>query len=407
MLSCEYQGRKLIVDDEDLDWLRKSGKNGELLCPECKEVVLLRKGTYFRPHFYHYRNSNCALSNESEEHREAKRFILNLLLSKYGKENVFLEEIVESRQRVDVLLNMEGKKFAFEIQFSEQDNEKWVERNTKFKDINVVPIWILGYRKPIKELCVSHLKEYDNNELISHLSIKLGRTRQNAAQVVDDWRKGTAYLFDKSPSGVHIYHILTTTREGTNLYLGYLKPSSKTVYYGDIACLGNNWEFSSHHTRFIPTLEIEYNNRKKQIQELNEKRRFARKELQEKVLELTKSVWLKDIPEIAVQEGRIPLPGAHIFCSKYSPDGFEGRLLAEIGIYLKYIKNQKQGFTFTFQGQIRPFLEKWGFITPENQRFAFAQIGSFLAHLRNAGILEKIPSSDQWRVTGKKIDIRK
>ncbi len=90
MLSCEYQGRKVIVDDEELDWLRKAGKSGEFLCPECKEIVLLRKGTYYRPHFYHYRNSNCSLSYESEEHREAKRFVLNTLRSKYGNKKVLV-----------------------------------------------------------------------------------------------------------------------------------------------------------------------------------------------------------------------------------------------------------------------------------------------------------------------------
>ena len=318
-----------------------------------------------------------------------------------------MEEPVESGQKVDVLLDLDGQKFAFEIQFSEQDDEKWTERNVKFKSIGIVPIWILGYRKPIEELYISNSGVNDNYYIISHLSIKLGRTRQNAAQVIDNWEKSTAFVFDKFPSGVHIYHILTTTREGTNLYLGYLTPSSKTVYHGDIARLGENWEFSSHHTRFIPTIETEYNKRRKQIQEQNEKRRLARKELQEKILTYTKSKWLRDIPEIAVQEGRIPLPGSYIFYSKYSPDSFEDRLLAETGIYLKYVKNRKQGYTFTFQGHIRPFLEKWGFITSENQSFVFAQIGSFLSRLRNAGILEKIPSSDQWRVTGKKIDTRK
>ena len=407
MLSCEHQGRKIFVDDEDLNWLRKVGKSGELVCSECKEVVLLRKGTYYRPHFYHYRNTNCSLSHESEEHREAKRFILNILRSRYGNKRVFLEETIESGQRADVLLDLNELKFAFEVQFSEQADEKWTERNAKFKNSGVIPIWILGYRKPIEELFISNLNADNNYYLISHLSIKLGRTRQNAAQVIDNWKKSTAFVFDKFPNGVHVYHILTTTKDGTDLYLGYLKPSSKTIYYGDIARLGDDWEFNPHHKRFVPTIETKYNKRRKQIQEQNEKRKLARKELQEKILTYTKSKLLWNIPEIAVQEGRMPLPGLNIFYSKHSPDSFEDRLLAEMGIYLKFVKNQKQGFTFTFQGNIRPFLEKWGFISSENQRFAFAQIGSFLARLRNAGILEKTPNSDQWRVTGKKIDTRK
>ena len=56
--------------------------------PSCKEVVFLRKGEKYRPHFCHKKNTNCkryeTAPTESELHKEAKHILRDLLSRDYN-----------------------------------------------------------------------------------------------------------------------------------------------------------------------------------------------------------------------------------------------------------------------------------------------------------------------------------
>lgn len=57
-------------------------KNEKYKCPECEKDVFLRKGKILRPHFAHFKNSNCIHfndTNESQIHIDAKKVLQEIL----------------------------------------------------------------------------------------------------------------------------------------------------------------------------------------------------------------------------------------------------------------------------------------------------------------------------------------
>lgn len=401
MLTCNFKGEKVEANEENASWLREVSRNGDLVCNECQTKVIFRQGTY-RPHFYHYRRKKCSLSLESEEHNLGKLFIRDILRKQYPKEHIHLEETIESDQRADVLLDVPKRRFAFEIQFSPQTDEQWKERISKFQAADVTPVWILGYRKSIFELLkkTPYLIERKQN-YHPHIIINLGRAKQNASHsLVSD--KETFYMSKKFPNR-EIFHILTVVDGKCEFYMGYLRPRSKTIFYGSLVRVDENWIFNEYLSRFMSPTEIQYNAlEEKKIAE-TQNRSNLRIELNKRILQYTKCNFLHEIPEIAIQSKRMNLPNLVIFASKSSANDVPERLLAEIAIYLKFVKSKPKRFSFNFLDDILPFLKKWGLVIPERKHELFAQLGYFLDKLCAAGILVDENHSGEWIVTGKRI----
>jgi len=69
------------------------------------------------------------------------------------------------------------------------------------------------------------------------------------------------------------------------------------------------------------------------------------------------------------------------------------RLTAEGAIYAKFIQNPARNKPFSFDGDIEPMLASWELSsTYDAQKFY-----SFMKHLENKGIVERVPSSFQWQ----------
>ncbi|MHB8777052.1 MAG: competence protein CoiA [Anaerolineales bacterium] len=422
-LTCKYENEILVAyRDYDLD-IRQLGREKKLQCRECGGFVHLRKGELGRiAHFAHFPNQQvleCSRTNESKEHLECKGYIAKLLESRYSADNVFPEHKVESGQEADVLLDLPNMKIAFEIQFSQQDQEKWKTRTELYKKYGVVSVWILGFRKGVQEL------QRDSNS-----DITITQTMQNAGVELpksEDWQRyynQSPYIRERQRNKTLIFHIITYEDKKIEFYIAYLRqePDKKTLWHGDIFPIGSDWDFLEKDFRFVPKEEKSFNIRyieerkqqeaidaetKKQNDAYQAKLNLeqgSRWELKAKLLRWLKADHEAEIPELIMQYKEHKIE--RIFTIKIHPNQNEipDRLIAEIAVYYKFIKTKPIGFEFSYSKDVEPFLREWKFCSDENKQFASAQISSgFLARLRKVGVLEKSPKKDKWKVVGKLI----
>lgn len=387
MLTCFYSGQKIYIGDFiDKLPLRQLGRDGSLLCSDsnCRRPVLLHQGKFKRPYFAHRKGDgkDCRFGGaESEEHEAGKRYIFDLLRLIYGSEKVLLEETLENRQKADVLLNLGSQRFAYEIQFSEQDGNTWETRNEKYRDIDVVPVWILGYRKHIHEIVVPQGNRRP-------AKIKLGSTREYAvtnASIVQELvanlsrrtlRKNESWDMDERYKAVHILSISEGILE---LCLGYVTQKSATIWEGYLLPITQNSLFDQSQGRFIPDAEvnarriaeeklqarIEWKNRLNSIQE----------ELRIKVLAYTKAKRTTWLPVVLANED--------IFYGEEYEDGDYDILLLEVALYLKIIRLK----SFS-EETIEEYFRNWKFDWREYRYLLMnGEIGSFFKRLEKVGVL--------------------
>ncbi len=79
---------------ENIELLRQHGRDDELICPVCKQPVLVRAGQKKRWHFAHKDLTSCPLKNESPNVLQARMLLYSWLRSKLG-EKVTIEKHFE------------------------------------------------------------------------------------------------------------------------------------------------------------------------------------------------------------------------------------------------------------------------------------------------------------------------
>lgn len=77
--------------EDTIEPLRKQGQDDDLLCPVCRQPVLVRAGNKKRWHFAHKDLSNCPLKHESPNILQARTLLYSWLKSKLG-ERVTIEK---------------------------------------------------------------------------------------------------------------------------------------------------------------------------------------------------------------------------------------------------------------------------------------------------------------------------
>ena len=398
MLTCLYEGQRIYIGEYiDFPLLRELGRNSKLLCPDpdCLKPVLLHYGKFKTPHFAHRKGDglNCHFGiSESEEHEEGKRYIYNLLRSMYKTNQVWLEETLESGQKADVLLEIEGKRIAFEIQFSEQDGATWESRSQKYSDIGVVPIWILGYKKPLHEM-VEHRMYFTSAR------IKLGRTREYAVQnaklvqeLIDRFTDGSTYIKHpwESVEKYQVVHILTLEEGVPELSLGYVSQKSTTIWDGYCLPIGEDSAFDPNQGRFIPRDEViaqrAAESKFNEWTEWRDKVSRVQEELRKKVLIYTKAERIEWLP--------IVLANDEIFYGRKRHEVYD-ILLLEVALYLKIIRLHS-----FYDDTIAEIFINWGFEWKDYRNlFVYGEIGEFFTQLVENKILDR--ENGKWKIVGK------
>ncbi|PKR78350.1 hypothetical protein CEY16_00910 [Halalkalibacillus sediminis] len=139
VVAFEYSG-------DELEALR----HHPLMCPSCREPVLLKAGPIKLPHFSHHPQSSCAFrKGETPEHIIGKTHFYEWFNSQQLPS--YIEYFVPSiNQRVDVLTKVKEIYYAIEYQCSPITQQEFRDRTEGMISAGIRPIWIFGsnYLKP-------------------------------------------------------------------------------------------------------------------------------------------------------------------------------------------------------------------------------------------------------------------
>lgn len=132
------------LQNDKVVFARDAKKPGEFICPECGELVTLRKGRIKIHHFAHRIKSSCGYGQgESELHMEIKLQVYDALVVHPEVEFVAIETKVGS-SRPDVFAVIQGNKVAFEIQTSPATVDALYNRTANYEKQGVSVLWILA-----------------------------------------------------------------------------------------------------------------------------------------------------------------------------------------------------------------------------------------------------------------------
>lgn len=142
MLSAyDQQGTLLIGWDV-------TREQGPFFCPECKERVVLKKGSYITHHFAHMPSSECTYGvGESEEHRKAKYQIYETLRQQPGVTKLAVERPL-GKVRPDISFYWEERDYvALEMQISAVSPEEISRRTSIYTSKKIAVLWTKPYRR--------------------------------------------------------------------------------------------------------------------------------------------------------------------------------------------------------------------------------------------------------------------
>lgn len=125
----------------------QSMRKGSFYCPECEGKLVLKIGEKKTPHFAHENKQLCSGSGEAESsyHLEGKLdFYRKLKL--LGLNPVLEPYYPEIKQRADVGFQYRDRHYAIEFQCAIISTQHFIKRTEGYKKLNIVPIWILGFK---------------------------------------------------------------------------------------------------------------------------------------------------------------------------------------------------------------------------------------------------------------------
>ncbi|RHW39862.1 hypothetical protein D1B33_03145 [Lysinibacillus yapensis] len=113
-------------------------------CPQCKEPLVFKIGTFKTPHFAHLSTNHCEnqfSEGETEQHLKGKEQLYHFLKS-LGLQAELEAYLPTIKQRPDILINAQERRYAIEFQCSPISFERLNERNIGYNKDSIAPIWI-------------------------------------------------------------------------------------------------------------------------------------------------------------------------------------------------------------------------------------------------------------------------
>lgn len=157
MLNAMTTERKIEslfnLSRDEIDKLKQS----RYFCPACEAPVIIKNGQVKRPHFAHYKTSDCFSSSEgeTEEHLALKEILVKWCI----KEKISFEVepyLAQLKQRPDLLI----ENLAIEIQCSPLSYKRMYERTQNYLNYGYTPIWILGNKLAPKKKFTESSKKF-------------------------------------------------------------------------------------------------------------------------------------------------------------------------------------------------------------------------------------------------------
>jgi hypothetical protein len=195
MQKCKYNGTPIYAFSVkgknetvnysiEKEW-KKAGEMNQLTCDECDAPVIFRCGKINIPHFAHksdFQGGNlCGYSNETEEHIEGKKLLLNYMKSLYPDIYAEMRYKLPERKRADLYFKfIDGKELIIEFQRQRLSVSYWDNKREFYYKLSLNNIWFLsGKREELEDL----IREYqltfwnrmvlnDSNNTILYLDVE-------------------------------------------------------------------------------------------------------------------------------------------------------------------------------------------------------------------------------------------
>lgn len=175
MQKCRFNGKDIyafnVIGKNDTinyaiekEW-KKAGEKNELLCDECEATVIFRCGKINKPHFAHkseFQGGNpCKYSNETEEHIEGKKLLLNYMKELYPDVEGEMRRKLPERKSADLYFKFaDNQELVIEFQRQRLSVSYWDDKREFYNKIGLNNIWLLsGKKEELNEL----IREYQLN----------------------------------------------------------------------------------------------------------------------------------------------------------------------------------------------------------------------------------------------------
>lgn len=122
-----------------------AGRGPEYHCPQCKGIVILKRGRIIINHFAHKPPADCSsATGETRAHLEAKLLVANTLTGRGLEAKVeFIVNTLPGDRRADVMAwSPKGLQIAFELQHTPIDLNNIERRASSYANAGVAQIWI-------------------------------------------------------------------------------------------------------------------------------------------------------------------------------------------------------------------------------------------------------------------------
>jgi hypothetical protein len=138
MLVAHFQGMRIDADEAQ--------RGAEFSCPNCNDIVILKRGRIKIAHFAHKPPYSCSwASGETVQHQQAKRKFAEALNARgvNADVEVYVPSLPGPDRRADVLAkNQKGTKVAVELQHTNISLEEIAERTQSYIDADIGVVWI-------------------------------------------------------------------------------------------------------------------------------------------------------------------------------------------------------------------------------------------------------------------------
>jgi hypothetical protein len=140
------------LPDGAADLFREGCRSGRYVCPieSCDSPQYTAVGGPSRRH--HFRHSATNAGGHAPEtwlHEMAKHVLAQHLSERYPTADVYPDtKAVDGGQRPDVLVELDGRRIAFEIQYSSITIDAWLKRHRGYEAAGIHDVWLFGNRPP-------------------------------------------------------------------------------------------------------------------------------------------------------------------------------------------------------------------------------------------------------------------
>jgi hypothetical protein len=374
----------VYLEEGRADDFREDCSSGRFVCPidSCDSPAYSAiGGSRKRHHFRHRQASASVHAPESWLHETGKNWLGQELSRRYPEAQVFIDtKAIDGGQRPDVLVEIpDGRRFAFEVQYSPITVSDWQRRHAGYESEGIVDVWLFGNIPP-------HLRwtrlQYDAG------AITIGDLHQTMVE------SGLAVHFispDTRSIGTALVHSGHYMIEPRNCELG-IDPLEKCEIEGGTFLT----PCDRRERKALEEKEAKRLARLKEA-ELEETRAAERAARKEKATERAKQrirvereQWQSEgAPKFLSLSGLSEMPAiiAEHSAADHCIDGYHGRWHAEF--YWRHLR--EIGGSFSYADAARPYWDA----QPKGKKWVNYAITGYLFALKRAGFV-CFESVDAW-----------